>query len=50
MWTPAARLRTGRLLVADIGMPTPAWAACGLRPPTAVRAGALLTVPAPRAF
>jgi ADP-dependent NAD(P)H-hydrate dehydratase / NAD(P)H-hydrate epimerase len=47
MWTAEARSRTGRLVVADIGMPATAWAACGLRPPSAVRAGALITVPPP---
>jgi ADP-dependent NAD(P)H-hydrate dehydratase / NAD(P)H-hydrate epimerase len=45
MWSRAARSRTGRLFVADIGMPATAWAACGLRAPSAVLAGALLIVP-----
>ena len=47
LWTAEGRARAGRVVVADIGMPVTAWHACGLRPPTAVRAGALLTVPAP---
>ena len=47
LWTAEGRARAGRLVVADIGMPPTAWSACRLRPPTAVRAGALLTVPAP---
>jgi NAD(P)H-hydrate epimerase len=45
LWTDAGRARAGRVVVADIGMPATAWTACGLRPPTAVRGGALLTVP-----
>ncbi|HEY0410472.1 MAG TPA: NAD(P)H-hydrate epimerase [Candidatus Dormibacteraeota bacterium] len=45
LWTDAGRARAGRVVVADIGMPATAWSACGLRPPTAVRGGALLTVP-----
>jgi hydroxyethylthiazole kinase-like uncharacterized protein yjeF len=47
LWTPSGRARAGRLVVADIGMPAAAWAACGLRRPSAVRAGLLLTVPWP---
>jgi hydroxyethylthiazole kinase-like uncharacterized protein yjeF len=47
LWTAEGRARAGRVVVADIGMPVTAWAACGLRPPSAVRAGALLTVPDP---
>ena len=47
LWTAGGRARAGRVVVADIGMPLTAWTACGLRPPTSVRAGALLTVPAP---
>jgi ADP-dependent NAD(P)H-hydrate dehydratase / NAD(P)H-hydrate epimerase len=46
LWTAEGRQRAGRVVVADIGMPLTAWKACGLRPPSAVRAGALLTVPA----
>jgi ADP-dependent NAD(P)H-hydrate dehydratase / NAD(P)H-hydrate epimerase len=45
LWTGAGRARAGRVVVADIGMPATAWSGCGLRPPTAVRGGALLTVP-----
>lgn len=47
LWTTAGRARAGRVVVADIGMPVTAWRACGLRAPSAVRAGALLTVPEP---
>ncbi|HEX6492803.1 MAG TPA: NAD(P)H-hydrate epimerase, partial [Candidatus Dormibacteraeota bacterium] len=45
LWTAQGRARAGRIVVADIGMPATAWDACGLRPPTAVRARALLPVP-----
>ncbi|HEY2704779.1 MAG TPA: NAD(P)H-hydrate epimerase [Candidatus Dormibacteraeota bacterium] len=47
LWTGSGRAHAGRVVVADIGMPATAWSACGLAPPTAVRGGALLTVPAP---
>jgi NAD(P)H-hydrate epimerase len=47
LWTAQGRAHAGRVLVADIGMPVTAWSACGLRPPTAVRGGALLAVPPP---
>lgn len=47
LWTAEGRARAGRVVVADIGMPVTAWQACGMRAPTAVRAGALLTVPDP---
>ena len=47
LWTAEGRARAGRVVVADIGMPPAAWNACGLRPPAAVRGGALLTVPPP---
>ncbi len=45
LWTAAARERTGELTVADIGMPSAAWAAVGLTAPALVRGGALLRVP-----
>ncbi|TMF15965.1 MAG: NAD(P)H-hydrate epimerase [Chloroflexi bacterium] len=41
----ASRALAGDLWVADIGMPRAAWDACGLTPPTDVRAGALVSVP-----
>jgi len=41
----ASRPLAGDLWVADIGMPRAAWDACGLIPPTDVRAGALVSVP-----
>ncbi len=47
LWTRSGRAHAGRVVVADIGMPATAWSACGLRPPTAVRGGALLIVPPP---
>jgi NAD(P)H-hydrate epimerase len=47
LWTRAGRARAGRVVVADIGMPATAWSASGLRPPTVVHGGALLTVPPP---
>jgi NAD(P)H-hydrate epimerase len=46
LWTPAGRRHAGEITVADIGMPTAAWAAVGLAPPTLVRGGELLTIPA----
>ncbi|GAC1345833.1 MAG: hypothetical protein NVSMB29_20150 [Candidatus Dormibacteria bacterium] len=46
LWAAPAREFTGRLLVADIGMPALAWVRAGLEPPAAVRGGALLRVPA----
>jgi hydroxyethylthiazole kinase-like uncharacterized protein yjeF len=44
LWTARARAYAGEILVADIGMPATAWAACGLRAPSEVRGGALLRV------
>jgi NAD(P)H-hydrate epimerase len=46
LWTPAGRRHAGEITVADIGMPTTAWLAAGLVPPTLVRGGELLTIPA----
>ena len=45
LWTPSGRERAGLLLVADIGMPRTAWAACGLPQPSAIRGGELVRVP-----
>ena len=45
LWTAAGRRHAGQITVADIGMPTAAWAAAGLTPPTLVRGGELLTIP-----
>jgi hydroxyethylthiazole kinase-like uncharacterized protein yjeF len=45
LWTPAGRRHAGEITVADIGMPTAAWAAAGLTPPALVRGGELLTIP-----
>jgi NAD(P)H-hydrate epimerase len=45
LWAASGREHAGRIVVADIGMPATAWSACGLRPPLAVRGGALLAVP-----
>jgi len=47
LWSAQGRAHAGRVVVADIGMPVTAWQACGLRAPSAVRAGALLPVPEP---
>ena len=46
LWTPEGRGHAGEITVADIGMPTTAWAAAGLVPPTLVSGGELLTIPA----
>jgi hypothetical protein len=46
LWTPSGRRHAGEITVADIGMPTAAWAAVRLAPPTLVRGGELLTIPA----
>jgi hydroxyethylthiazole kinase-like uncharacterized protein yjeF len=43
LWT--ARDVAGELWAADIGMPRAAWQAAGLTPPTALTAGALVSVP-----
>lgn len=40
-----ARAVAGELWAADIGMPRAAWQATGLTPPTALTAGALVSVP-----
>lgn len=45
LWTSVGRRYAGAITVADIGMPTAAWAAAGLTPPTLVRGGELLTIP-----
>jgi NAD(P)H-hydrate epimerase len=45
LWAPAGRRHAGEITVADIGMPTTAWAAAGLTPPTLIRGGELLTIP-----
>ncbi|MGA3185186.1 MAG: NAD(P)H-hydrate epimerase [Candidatus Dormibacteria bacterium] len=45
LWTAEGRRHAGEITVADIGMPTAAWAAAGLAPPTLVRGGELLTIP-----
>jgi hydroxyethylthiazole kinase-like uncharacterized protein yjeF len=46
LWSKRAREHAGEVMVADIGMPATAWAACGLQAPSAVRGGALLRVAA----
>ena len=45
LWTPTGRAHAGLIMVADIGMPRTAWAACGLTPPLAIRGGELVRVP-----
>jgi NAD(P)H-hydrate repair Nnr-like enzyme with NAD(P)H-hydrate epimerase domain len=44
-WSRTTRTWTGRIVVADIGMPRTAWRAAGLVPPTAIRGGCLLRLP-----
>jgi hydroxyethylthiazole kinase-like uncharacterized protein yjeF len=44
MWNPRARSYTGEIVVADIGMPQTAWRDAGLRSPTSVRGGRLITL------
>ena len=46
LWSAGAAPFTGKLVVADIGIPAAAWEACGLVRPALVAGGELLTVPA----
>ena len=44
LWSASARVHTGEIVVADIGMPGAAFARCGLTAPSSLRGGRLLTL------
>jgi NAD(P)H-hydrate epimerase len=44
LWSAAALVYTGEIVVADIGMPMQAWERCGLTAPTSLRGGRLITL------
>jgi hydroxyethylthiazole kinase-like uncharacterized protein yjeF len=44
LWNDAARVYTGEIVVADIGMPEQAWQRAGLNAPTSLRGGRMVTL------
>ncbi|MGI8847625.1 MAG: NAD(P)H-hydrate epimerase [Candidatus Dormibacteria bacterium] len=44
LWTESGQRHAGRIVVADMGMPTAAWRGLGLIAPTGVRGGGLLPI------